>query len=290
MPEQHQHGSTMNRRRFVAALGGVVLIGVAATVVGVRRSFRNQIDRERDELLAAARLPAIRTVDESHLTDLPAPVQRWLRTAGVVGSVVPSIVRLTQQGEFRLGAGESWMPFHAIQHYTIDPPGFLWEVSMRMLPLIDIDGRDRYFAGQGDIEMRLGSVYPVARASGENLDNGALLRYLNETMWFPAALVLPNVSWEAIDDRHARATLTDTGRSVSAVFIFDDGDRLIDMTAERWNDTEQAVLPWSTPLSDWGVFEGISIPVAGTGRWGEGADAYDYIRPRITGVTYDVGL
>jgi len=279
----------MNRRQFVIALGGLVVFGATASVFGVRRSFRNQIDHELDELLAAARTPALRTVDEAHLTGLPAPAQRWLRTAGVVGSTVPSIVRSTQRGEFRLGADEPWMPFHATQHYTLDPPGFLWDASMRMLPLVDIAGRDRYFAGHGDIEMRLGSVYPVARASGTNLDGGALLRYLNETMWFPAALLLPNVSWEAIDDRHARATLTDSGQSVSAVFVFDDGNRLIDMTAERWNDSEQEMLPWSTPLSDWGVFDGIAVPVAGTGRWGEDSDAYDYIRLRITGVNYDVG-
>ncbi len=262
-----------------------------AGVVGAirRRAFADRIDRETDALLEGARTPSIRVVSEADLADLPAPVQAWLRASGVVGSTVPSVVRLTQVGEFRLGAGKPWMPFHAIQHYTLDPPGFLWDASMRMLPLVDINGRDRYFAGRGDIEMSLESVYPVARASGANLDSGALLRYLNETMWFPAALLLPNVAWEAIDDRHARARLTDGGQSVSAVFVFDDRDRLIDMTAERWNDAEQTVLPWSTPLSDWGVFEGISVPVAGIGRWGEGSDAYDYIRLKITGVKYDVG-
>ncbi len=276
----------MTRRRFLAVFGFVLIVGIGGILFGVRRSFRNRIDRETTDLLNAARNPEPRVVGEPELAGLPAPVQRWLRASGVIGSTIPSVVRLTQAGEFRLGADKPWMPFHATEHFTLDPPGFLWDASMRMAPLIDITGRDRYTAGAGAIDMRLGAVYPVANESGGNLDSGALLRYLNETMWFPAALVLPNVTWEAIDDTHARATLTDAGQSVSAVFVFDGQDRLIDMTAERWNDSEQALRPWSTPLSKWGEFEGIAMPVAGTGRWGSGVDAYDYICLRVTDVLY----
>lgn len=276
----------ISRRRvlLLAILAILVVSGLAASIR--RRSFDNQIDREIAELLAASSAEPPGSVTEADLDDMPAPVQRWLRAAGVVGTTIPSVVRLTQEGEFRLGADKPWMPYHATQHYTIDPPGFLWDVSMRMYSVIDVTGRDRYAAGTGDIEMRIASLIPVASAAGGDLNSGALMRYLNEMMWFPAALVLPNITWEAIDDASARATLTDAGQSVSAVFHFDEQDRLVNMTAGRWNDSEQLVLPWSTPLSDWGEFEGISIPVAGTGVWKTGADAYEYIRLRVTNVTY----
>lgn len=276
-------------RRYLLLLILLVALAIAGAIGAImRRAFGNQIARETAELLTTAHPPAVRIVREADLDGLPAPVQRWLRASGVVGTAVPTVVRLSQEGEFRLGADKNWMPFQAIQHYTIDPAGYLWQVSMRMFPLIDVVGRDRYFEGTGEIEMRLASIVPVANESGGNLDSASLLRYLNETMWFPAALVLPNISWDAIDETHARATLTDVGQSVSAVFVFDDQNRLVDMTAERWNDSEQAIRPWSTPLSDWGTFEGITMPIAGTGRWGVDADHYDYIHLRITDVNYTV--
>ena len=278
----------MNRRRFLAVFALAVVLGGGIVAFGLRRSFRQLIDHETSDLLAAAQPPALAIVRESDLTGLPTPVRRWLRASGVVGTQIPAVVRLTQEGEFRLGPDKPWMPYRATQHYTTNPPGFLWDVSMRMYSVVEVNGRDRYADGVGAIEMRIASIVPVANASGGDLNSGALLRYLNETMWFPAALVLPNIAWEPIDEARARATLTDAGQSVSAVFHFDDQDRLVDMTAVRWNDAEELFLPWSTPLSDWGEFEGIAVPIAGTGRWRDDADAYDYIRLRVTDVAYSV--
>jgi hypothetical protein len=276
---------TTRRRLLLGVALGILLMGGAAA--WLRRSFRRQIDSEIAQLLAAQHPRPARMVTEADLEPLPPPVQRWLRASGVVGTAIPAVVRLQQEGEFRLGANKSWMPFHATEYFTIDPPGLLWNASMEMAPLVEVTGRDRYVEGTGDIEMRIASLYPVARKSGGHLNSGALLRYLNETMWFPAALVLPTVTWEPIDDIRARATLTDARQSVSAVFHFDDQDRLVTMTADRWNDSEQAVLPWSTPLTSWDAFDGITIPAAGSGIWKTGADAYAYIRLRVTNLAYD---
>lgn len=276
----------INRRQVLIALG-LVLAGAFGIAAWMRRSFERQLDRETGDLLAAAQAPTAITVSESDLEPLPAPVQRWLRASGVVGSRVPAVVRIQQRGEFRLGANKPWMPLDATQTYTTNPPGFLWNASMQMMPMVDVNGRDRYTEGTGDIEMRVASIYPVAKKSGGNLNSGALLRYLNEAMWFPAALVLPNVTWEPVDESSARATLSDAGQSVSAIFVFDERDRQVTMTAERWNDAEQAMRPWSTPITAWGTFEGISMAISGTGVWGTGDDAYEYVRVGLTSVEYD---
>ncbi len=265
----------IGRRRFLVVTVAAVLTTATLVATVRRRAFHDRIDREIAGLLAARGPEPAGTVSEADLEGLPDPVQRWLRVSGVVGTEIPSVVRISQKGEFRLGAGEAWMPMTATQYYTTNPPGFLWRASMRMSPLVQVTGRDRYVHGTGDIEMRLASIIPVASKSGGNLNSGALLRYLNETMWFPAALLLPNVTWDAIDDTSARATLTDAGQSVSA------------MTADRWNDSEQAFLSWSTPITDWGTFEGLRIATSGTGVWKTGADAYEYVRLHLTSVEYD---
>ena len=277
----------ISRRQLLLVSVTMVLAAAGLAVGARRRAFHRRIDRDIADLLAGAQTPPIQIVSESDLEPLPPPVQRWLQASGVVGAVIPSVVRLRQQGEFRLGADKPWMPMEATEYFTTNPPGFLWNTSMEIFPMTEVSGRDRYFQGRGDIEMRVASLYPVARKSGGNLNAGALLRYLNEAMWFPAVLVLPNVAWETVDDSTALATLTDAGQSVSAIFEFDAEDRLANMTADRWNDAEQAFRPWSTPLTDWGTCEGISMPIAGSGAWGAGSDAYEYIRLHLTEVVYD---
>jgi hypothetical protein len=214
-------------------------------------------------------------------------VQRWLRWARVVGTQRPVSVRLKQTGQFRLTEGGGWLPFRAEEYYTTDPPGFVWSVTLRLAGLLPISGRDRYFEGRGDIEMRLLSLVPVARSRGRGLDQGALLRYLNEIMWFPAAAVSPYIRWEGVDANAARATLSYRGVTASATFMFDAQDRLINMVARRYNDARARVETWSTPLNAYGEFEGVRVPVAGEGVWTYDSGDFPYIRLRITELQYN---
>jgi hypothetical protein len=57
---------------------------------------------------------------------VPEPVQRWLRWSNVLGTPYPVSVRLTQEGQFRMGEDKGWMPFRAQKYYTTDPPGYVW--------------------------------------------------------------------------------------------------------------------------------------------------------------------
>ena len=115
------------------------------------------------------------------------------------------------------------MPVAAAQVFSVDPPGFVWTVDARMMGVLPIAGRDRYVSGHGGMLIELGSLFPVADASGPEIDQGAMLRYLGEIVWFPSAALSDTIAWEAIDTHSARATMRFAGRSVSAVFAFDDG-------------------------------------------------------------------
>jgi hypothetical protein len=136
-----------------------------------------------------------RLVTEADLVGLPEPVQRWLRWSNVVGTAYPVTVRLRQEGEFRMGQDRGWMPFTAEEYYTTDPPGYVWKVAFRMAPLVTVRGRDRYADGQASILMRLLSLIPVANDHSPGLNQGAMLRFLNETMWFPAGVLSPYITW-----------------------------------------------------------------------------------------------
>jgi hypothetical protein len=273
-------------KRVLASVVAALFLIIVAVGMG-RIVFERRVDEEIGALLAASGVPAPRIVTDDDLAGLPDPVQRWLRWAQVVGKPIPATVHLTQEGRFRQAEGQPWMPFTAEEHFTTDPPGFVWKATMRMAPGLSIVGRDAYVAGRGSIDMRLLGLVPVAQASGPALDQGALLRYLNETMWFPAAALISSITWEPIDAQSARATMRYGGVTGEATFFFDDTGRPINMIAERQDLARGRLEAWSTPLHHYGEFQGVRVPVAGQGVWRYASGDFPYIELRITGLAFD---
>src|SRR6185503_3620295 len=247
-----------------------IVVGVLAfavlVAVGARLTFERRMEREIEVLLADARSPVRRLVTHQDLEALPGAVQRWLRHSNVVGSRVPRIVRLRQDGQFQM-EGRGWKPFEAEQYFTINPPAFLWKATFRMAPLLWVTGRDRYRAGEGSIEMRVLSLLPVANKTGGGLNQGDLLRFLGELQWFPAAALEEYIRWDAIDSHSARATMTYGGTAGSMTFRFDASGRLIESTAVRYNDARGRNEPWVNRNDSDREFSDIPVPAAGESRW-----------------------
>lgn len=262
------------------------LLAVPSALALSRLAFDRRVSQEVRHLFAASNGRS-RLVTEADLVGLPESVQRWLRWSNVVGTAYPVTVRLRQEGEFRMGQDRGWMPFTAEEYYTTDPPGYVWNVTFRMAPLVTVSGRDRYADGQASILMRLLSLIPVANDHSPGLNQGAMLRFLNETMWFPAGVLSPYITWEPRDEVSAVATMRYGGVSASATFWFDDQGRLTNMTAERFDNAKKAMLAWSTPISNYGQFAGIRVPVQGAGVWHYEQGEFPYIRLRVTDIEYN---
>jgi len=272
--------------RIVLIVLAVVAAVAAALLLGSRVLFERRIDREIDALLADARRATPRIVTERDLEALPAPVQRWLRGSNVLGTGVPSTVRLRQDGQFQL-EGRGWMPFSAEQYFTIDPPGFLWKASFRMAPMLSVAGRDRYRSGEGSIEMRVLSLAPVANESGGGLNQGAMLRFLGEIQWFPAAALADYIRWDGVDPDTAIATMRCNGVTGSMTIRFDSDGRAIESSAMRYNDSRGRNERWVNRNDTFGEFHGIRVPVTGEARWDYETGPLPYIRWRITAIEQD---
>lgn len=269
-------------------LAGIFLLIWIAAIVGKHR-FNGKVHREVTEMLEPVRPlePDIVTEDELH--GLPAPVRRWLRFSKVIGNERIQSVRLRQQGEFRMDSDSRWMSFEAEQYYTTEPPGFLWYTTMKPAPLFHITGRDRYWRGHGNMLIKLLSVFPVVNASGPALDQGTLLRYLNEMMWFPSAALSRYIRWEAIDDSSARASMKYQGVTGTAVFYFNQTGEITNMVADRYRDANGRfeLTRWSTPIKGYRDFGAMRIPDSGEGVWSLDDGDFSYIRLTITDIEYN---
>ncbi len=244
---------------ILAGVGIVFAVGMVA--------FDRRIQAEVRDLLSVeppAEMPVITT---EMLDGLPAPIQRHLTYAGVVGKPMLHSARLKQEGLFRTGVGQAWMDYRAEQYYTIDQPSFIWNAVFMQsgVPLLRV--RDRYVQGKGAILGKLGGLVTVAEAQGEDLDQGAMLRYLNEMMWFPQAYLGDNIRFTPVDDGSAQVTFSDQGKSVTATLSIDAEGKMTNFVAERYFEAGDAYYPWSTPISAYGEFEGLRLPARGQGVW-----------------------
>ncbi len=224
---------------------------------------------------------------------LPAPVARYFRLALKEGQPFIRSARITQTGQFRASEAEDgWVPFKATEYFSSRPPAFVWDASIRMAPLMDARVRDGYVAGQGSMQGKLLALAPIMDEQGKaELNAGALQRYLAEAVWFPTAL-LPDegVSWSAIDDNRALATLTDSGATVSLEFQFNDVGEITGVfTPERYREVNgnYELTPWAGRFRRYEERDGLRIPLEGEVEWQLPSGSLPYWRGRLVEVKFD---
>jgi len=264
----------------------IVLVFIAALSY---LNFNGRIDREISGLLSGAISGPGIIVTEEMLGNLPPPVQRYMTFSGVLGKAIPHTVRLKQVGRIRQDAKSAWMKLEAVEYYSTTPPGFIWKVYMpnRRIPITL--GRDAYLAGQGSMLIKMLSLFSLVNAAGNEVDQGAMMRYLNEMAWFPAAFLGENISWKVIDDGSAEVTLTDRGKSVSAIMHFDPEGRPLNFVAKRYRMVGKGydLEIWSTPFTGYGEFEGLKLPIRGQGVWNLKEGDLVYVELEVTELEYD---
>jgi uncharacterized protein DUF6544 len=266
-----------------------VLILLPVVVAAATALFNRDVDGHARALLARAAAAPAAVVRPDELERLPAPVRRWLEVSGVVGRERVRTVRLQQRGEMRTGPDEPWMPVMAEQYFTVDPPGFVWSVDATMMRVLPIVGRDEYTDGRGHMLIKMAGLITVADATGPEIDQGTLLRFLGEIVWFPSAALQPYISWQEVDARNARATMSFGGVTASALFSFDERGRFVRLTASRYmgSGKEARVEEWVTPSTAWRVVRGVEMPVAGDAVWKLASGDFNYYRWEIVDVEPD---
>jgi hypothetical protein len=223
------------------------------------------------------------------LTHLPPAVQRYLTYSGVVGKPWIDTVSLKYTGRFRTAPDKPWMPLNVHQYYTTKPPGFLWKAHFKVAGLPLVAGSDVYKAGHSHIHGKLAGLVTVMDGEGEEVDQGTMVRYLQEMSWFPVAYLGENITWTEVDDHAAEVTFTDHRKSVTGRIYFDDLGRFLNFTAQRYGEFDggYALQTWSTPMTEYGTFCGLRIPVAGLGVWQLSAGDFAYVDVHVTEMEYN---
>lgn len=244
----------------------------------LRADFQRALAREIARPRATPRAGSI----EAELARLPAPVQRYLRASGAVALPRPSRFEARWHGRIRQSASSAWMPFRATQTNFLDAPRarlFFMDATMKGLPTQVFHA---YVDERATMDVRLFGMLSVAHEEGATMTESETVTLLNDVCLFaPGALVDEGIAWQPIDERRARATITNAGFTVSAELVFGDDGMLVDFVSDDRSQSQGKdgfrKLRWSTPMRSPRALGPLRLASAGEARWHPPEGAFAYI-------------
>ncbi|MCL6611530.1 MAG: hypothetical protein K6T66_08325 [Peptococcaceae bacterium] len=271
----------------LACILGILVLVIAVSVLA-NFWFNKNVEKEVKEFFRGVKNKGD-IVREADLEGLPPVVRKWMENSGVLGRERIVAVRLKQKASMRIKEGGPWMPADVQQYFRVDDPGFIWKARVNMAPLLYFAGRDSYHDGRGHMLIKVLSLIKVADARGKEISQGAMLRYLAETCWFPSAALSKYIKWEEVDANSARATMTCGGITASGVFTFNREGEVVSFVAQRYGDFNGQYLmkTWIVNMSKHKEFNGIRIPAAGEVVWRLETGDYSWYRTEITDIEYN---
>jgi hypothetical protein len=271
----------MKLKRSMAIIFSIIGLIVIAIIVGKVVSSI-QFNKEVKTLFSQSE-NSENIFSYSQLQGLPAPVQRYFRHVIKEGQPYISYVRLMHDGQFKTAPNKNWVNINGEQYFTTAKPGFIWKGSTSMFT-----ANDQYILNRGKLTVSLFSVFKIAGGQGEKYNQGELLRWLAESVWFPTNL-LPNenLQWKPVDMHHAHLVFTYKGLSLLYLVTFNDKDEIAQLETKRYMN-EKSLETWIGKVSDYGVKNGMMIPFSIEAIYKLKEGDYSYAKFNVKRIEYDI--
>jgi len=254
-------------------------------------SFEKKVSNETAKIFENSNNTTKKVLSKQMISDLPTIVQKWLLTSGTIGKEAVYNVYLVQDLQMLMKPEQKdWTNARAKQYFTIEPPAFNWSINLKMNSLVDLVGRDKFENGQGEMTIKMFSLFPIANAkNGGKVNQATLQRYLAEIVWFPSASLRPYITWEEIDEHSAKATMEFNGTKGSGVFHFDKNGNFKKFVAMRYKDANVTEpTEWTVTATKTEMRNGIKIPVESKANWQLEYEDWTWLKLKITDIKYNV--
>ena len=267
----------------------IIIVLMALVIVMGDISFNREVKSEVKKLFKNYKERKSEIISEDDIKVLPEPVQKFLRYTKIIGKEKIRTVRLKQGGYFRLKENQKWMPIKAEQYYDADSVEFIWTGKINFIPLFSIRAKDKFIDGRGNLIVKLLGLIKIIDAKGPEIDQGEILRFLGECVWFPSAFLNDYIKWEAIDSNSAKATINCKGISASAIFYFNKKGEIVKIKAKRYREENGKFMldDWEIPIIEYKMFNGIVVPSKVNVIWKLSTGDFCYDKVEIIDIEYN---
>lgn len=229
---------------------------------------------------------------EEDIKHLPAPVQKYIRYANVLGNEKVRNFRVVFEGEFRTDPNKGWAKMNAMQYTDLTDTARLFFMDMKMFGL-PVMGLHKYSDAKATMLAKVAGLITVVDGKGPEMNEGETVTVFNDMcLMAPGSLIDKRIEWQPIDSSTVKAFFTNKGIKISATLYFNDKGELINFVSEDryYSPTGKTYkkFRWSTPINDCKDYYGTRIPSGGEAVWSFSEGEYSYGRINIKEIKYNV--
>lgn len=227
-------------------------------------------------------------VTEADIQALPAPVQKYLRYAGVLNKPKVKNIKVVFDGEMR-EKGKDWFKFRSVQYNFFDDPTRLFFMKAKMFG-ITVPGYHRYQAETANMDIRLFGLFSMVKVKGNELNKAETVTVFNDMcILAPSTLIEKRIQWEEIDSLSAKATFTNGSNVISAILSFNELGQLVNFISDdRYAVSDMKRYRFSTPMKDYKSFHCINVPSYGVAVWHYPEGEFVYGKFSLSSIEYNL--
>jgi hypothetical protein len=257
---------------------GLILLILIAGKIKLSIRFKNQVAILKND--SSASIDKIYSQEE--ITQLPEPVQRYFNYALKNGQPYIYRIHFKHGGQFKTGVSKNWVNITGEQFVTTNKPGFIWKGRTSMFTAFDL-----YIKDKGRLSVFLFSFIKILDGKDEHYDEGELLRWLGESVFYPTNL-LPSerLQWSAIDRNSARLSFQYKNFSLFFIARINDRGEIIQLETKRYMDKNH-LETWMIKLSDYKEINNVRIPTTSEAIWKLEKADFSYARFLIKEIEYN---
>lgn len=216
-----------------------IIIGILIGLIGILMIFFNipcsktktDFDKAATDLIAEAEHQN-EVFQEEDIADLPAPIKRYFRYCGYIGTPKMSYIKICYEDvDFLFSNDKPMLKIDYTQYNFVKELNRIAYIDSSMYG-IPFEGLDTYDNGLGSMKGVIAKQFTLFHQTGKAMDQSGLVTFLAECLLIPNAALQDYVDWEAIDDCHAKATISRYGISVSGVFTFNEKGEMLSFTTD----------------------------------------------------------
>lgn len=218
-------------------------------------------------------VPASGIYTEADIKNLPGPLKKYFRYCGYLGKPKNSSMKAVfKDVDFHMSnkGKKSEIKIDYTQYNFANKPERFAYIDSALYG-IPFEGFDSYQNGIGSMKGVIGKVITLFDQRGEAMDKACLVTFLADCLLFPGAALQDYISWEEIDDTHAKASITYYGISAAGIFTFDNNGAMLSFrTGDRASiemDGTTKVAEWSAVCRNYQLVNGLLQPTEFQAIW-----------------------
>jgi len=266
----------------MSIISTILVLLILVLIIGYLKYTFN-FYKEVNQLFSNSKVISNKKFSYEQLAGLPIPVHRYFKNVLKENTPYISYVRLKHDGHFKPAVSKNWSDIKGKQYFTTATPGFIWKGTIGV-----ISACDKYLFDRGSLTIRFLRLIKIANKQGESIDQGELLRWLSESVWFPTNL-LPNerLTWLPIDNTSAKLLFNYHGLSLNYIVKFNENDEIFEVETERFFD-DHNLKPWKGNFYHYKEINNIKIPTVVKATWKLEQGDHNYAVFNLEDIDYDI--